>query len=89
MGLACVFVCGCGLHYCVASAHPFLLPPFLSLSQIGREYAAGRLLTGEVKKILIDVLTPMVAEHQAARATLTEEHVKAFMAVRPLQYARK
>merc|ERR1712217_481718 len=49
------------------------------LSQIGAEYAAGRLLSGEVKQICIDELTALVAEHQANMAQVTDEVVKHFM----------
>ena len=55
------------------------------LLQIGADYAAGRMLTGEVKAALIDTLTPMVLAHQAARAKVTDEIVKAYFAIRPLE----
>uniref|UniRef100_A0A0E0EA50 Tryptophan--tRNA ligase, cytoplasmic n=1 Tax=Oryza meridionalis TaxID=40149 RepID=A0A0E0EA50_9ORYZ len=48
------------------------------------EYKAGRMLTGEVKQRLIEVLSELVARHQRARAQATEEMVDAFMAIRPL-----
>jgi len=48
-------------------------------ARIGEEYAAGRLLTGEVKKILADVLTEIIEKHKAARAQVTDETVKHFM----------
>lgn len=38
-----------------------------------QEYRTGKLLTGEVKKILIDVLVAMVERHRRARAAVTEE----------------
>ncbi|KAI3797594.1 hypothetical protein L1987_32854 [Smallanthus sonchifolius] len=38
------------------------------------EYGSGRILTGEVKKRLIDVLTELVERHQAARAAVTDEN---------------
>eukprot|EP00923_Selenidium_pygospionis_P040150 GHVN01069495.1.p1 GENE.GHVN01069495.1~~GHVN01069495.1.p1 ORF type:complete len:258 (+),score=42.75 GHVN01069495.1:43-774(+) len=47
--------------------------------QIGRDYGAGKLLTGEVKEILIDLLTRLIAEHQERRAKVTDEEVKHFM----------
>lgn len=50
----------------------------------GEEYAAGRMLTGEVKKILIGILTQMTKDHQDARAAVTDEMVRNFMAVRPI-----
>lgn len=54
------------------------------LEEIGREYGAGRMLTGEIKGELIALLTEMVERHQAARAAVTEEVVDAFMAARPM-----
>lgn len=44
------------------------------------------MLTGEVKAELIEVLTQKVFRHQEARAAVTDEVVKAFMSVRPLQF---
>lgn len=38
-----------------------------------QEYRTGKLLTGEVKKYLIDVLVTMVERHRRARAAVTEE----------------
>lgn len=42
------------------------------------------MLTGEVKKILIGILTQMTKDHQDARAAVTDEMVRKFMAVRPI-----
>lgn len=50
----------------------------------GEDYAAGRMLTGEVKKALIEILTEMTKAHQEARAAVTDEDVRRFMAVRPI-----
>ena len=55
--------------------------------QIGEEYRSGRMLTSEIKQILIDTLVPMVQAHQAARARVTDDVVRAFMSVRPLEFA--
>lgn len=44
------------------------------------------MLTGEVKKELIEVLQVMVKEHQERRALVTAEVVQQFMAVRPLEF---
>ncbi|PRQ19619.1 putative tryptophan--tRNA ligase [Rosa chinensis] len=46
----------------------------------------ARMLTGQVKKRLIEVLTEIVERHRQARAAVTGEMVDAFMAVRPLPY---
>ena len=54
------------------------------LEKIGQEYGSGQMLTGEIKKILIDVLTEMVERHKVNRALVTEEMVDAFMSPRPL-----
>ena len=57
-----------------------------ALSQIGKDYSTGKLLTGEVKAKLVEVLAPMVLEHQAQRTKVTEEVVIHFMSVRPLEF---
>lgn len=62
----------------------FFLEDDEELEHIRKEYGSGRMLTGEVKKKLIDVLTEIVERHRAARAAVTDEMVDAFMAVRPL-----
>ncbi|KAF7124359.1 hypothetical protein RHSIM_Rhsim12G0003500 [Rhododendron simsii] len=62
----------------------FFLEDDAELEHIKREYGEGRMLTGEVKKRLGEVLTELVERHQRARATVTDEMVDAFMAVRPL-----
>lgn len=54
--------------------------------QIGVDYAAGKMLTGEVKAKLISVLQPMIAEHQARRLEVTDETVRTFMSVRELKF---
>jgi tryptophanyl-tRNA synthetase len=56
------------------------------LAQIGKDYGSGVMLSGEVKKELIGVLSDMVGEHQARRKDVTEEVVKEFMRVRELTY---
>lgn len=38
-----------------------------------QEYGKGRMLTGDVKKRLGEVLTELVDRHQKARATVTDE----------------
>ncbi|GJS79498.1 hypothetical protein Tco_0729379 [Tanacetum coccineum] len=54
------------------------------LERIGKEYGSGRMLTGDIKKRLVQVLSELVERHQAAWALVTDEMVDAFMAVRPL-----
>ncbi|XP_051185288.1 tryptophan--tRNA ligase, cytoplasmic [Lolium perenne] len=62
----------------------FFLEDDDELENIKKEYKEGKLLTGEVKQILIKVLSEMVERHKRARAQVTEEMVDAFMARRPL-----
>ncbi|XP_075508437.1 tryptophan--tRNA ligase, cytoplasmic-like [Primulina tabacum] len=62
----------------------FFLDDDAELEHIRTEYGAGRMLTGEVKQRLIEVLTEIVENHRSARAAVTDEMVDAFMAVRPL-----
>eukprot|EP00249_Psilotum_nudum_P004864 c18349_g1_i1 orf=396-1631(-) len=62
----------------------FFLDSDEELAQIKQEYGAGRMLTGEVKKRLIEVLAQMLERHRKARETVTDEMVDSFMAVRPM-----
>ncbi|GMG99892.1 hypothetical protein Nepgr_001732 [Nepenthes gracilis] len=64
----------------------FFLEDDAELEHIRAEYGAGRMLTGEVKKRLIEVLTELVERHRVARAAVTDETVDAFMAIRSLPY---
>lgn len=59
------------------------------LERIGKEYSSGRMLTGEIKQKLADVLTPIVLNHQKRREEATLEVVKQFMSVRPLEIRTK
>ena len=43
---------------------------------------------GEIKKELIDVITPMVLRHQKARALVTDDQVRTFMTPRKLNLSR-
>ncbi|XXG58783.1 hypothetical protein AAC387_Pa04g1000 [Persea americana] len=64
----------------------FFLEDEAELEDIKKEYGAGRMLTGEVKKRLIEVLSGLVERHRKARAAVTDEMVDEFMAVRPLPH---
>jgi len=56
------------------------------LEQIGKDYSSGALLTGEVKQILIQVLSDLVATHQKRKAEVTDEVLHKFMKIRPLEF---
>ncbi|KAI3842920.1 hypothetical protein MKW92_046703 [Papaver armeniacum] len=62
----------------------FFLDDDTELEHIKQEYGSGRMLTGEIKKRLTEVLTQLVERHCKARAAVTDAMVDAFMAVRPL-----
>ncbi|PQQ14881.1 tryptophan--tRNA ligase cytoplasmic [Prunus yedoensis var. nudiflora] len=62
----------------------FFVDDDAKLEVIRKEYGAGHVLTGEVKQLLIQVLTELVERHHRAGAAVTDEMVDAFMAVRPL-----
>jgi tryptophanyl-tRNA synthetase len=49
------------------------------LASIGGEYAAGRMLSGEIKAELISLLSEVVLAHQQRRAAVTDADVDAFM----------
>lgn len=48
------------------------------LNEIGEKYKKGEMLSGEIKKILIDVVVELVQNHQKKRNALTEEEIKYF-----------
>ncbi|CAH0689995.1 unnamed protein product [Spodoptera exigua] len=56
------------------------------LAEIKKEYESGVMLTGELKKEAIDVITPWVQEYQKRRATVTDEVVEQFFKLRPLKF---
>lgn len=64
----------------------FFLEDDEKLEQIKKDYSSGSLLTGELKKILIDTLTPIITSHQEARSKVTDELVKQFMTPRKLTF---
>ncbi|KAF1374779.1 hypothetical protein PFLUV_G00232630 [Perca fluviatilis] len=64
----------------------FFLEDDEQLEKIRQDYTSGALLTGELKKILIETLQPMIAEHQERRKQVTDETVKQFMTPRPLNF---
>uniref|UniRef100_A0A8C7F5R4 Tryptophan--tRNA ligase, cytoplasmic n=1 Tax=Oncorhynchus kisutch TaxID=8019 RepID=A0A8C7F5R4_ONCKI len=65
----------------------FFLEDDEQLEKIRQDYASGALLTGELKKRLIETLQPMITSHQERRKQVTEETVKQFMTPRPLNYS--
>jgi tryptophanyl-tRNA synthetase len=64
----------------------FFLESDERLAEIGRDYSSGAMLTGEVKKELIGVLTELVTAHQERRKNVTEDILKEYMSVRNLEF---
>lgn len=62
----------------------FFLEDDDKLDEIRRDYTSGNLLTGELKKLLIDKITPIVVEHQARRKAITDEELMKFFTPRQL-----
>lgn len=48
------------------------------LEKIASAYSTGKILTGEIKKLLADVLIAITQKHQQARSAVTEDMVKYF-----------
>lgn len=67
----------------------FFLEDDEKLEQIKQDYSSGKMLTGEIKKALIECLQPVVAEHIERRKKITEQDVKDFMSIRPLKFGEQ
>lgn len=65
----------------------FFLEDDEKLEEIRKSYSCGQMLSGEIKKCLIDVLQPLVAEHQRKRSLVEQEVLDRFFALRPLRFA--
>ncbi|THH16943.1 hypothetical protein EW146_g3776 [Bondarzewia mesenterica] len=57
----------------------FFLEDDEELENIGKEYRAGRLLTGQLKAKCVQVLQAFVKDFQDKRAKVTDDQVRAFM----------
>ena len=56
------------------------------LAHIAQEYGSGRMMSGEVKQKLIDVMSSFATDMQKRRAAVTDEMIEEFMRVRPLEF---
>lgn len=63
----------------------FFLEDDARLEEIRKSYSSGEMLSGELKKELIDLLTPLVTNLQEKRKTVTDDVVQQFMTPRPLK----
>lgn len=64
----------------------FFLEDDVRLEEIRRDYTAGKLLTGNLKKELIELLQQLVTELQERRSQVTDEVVQQFMTPRKLDF---
>uniref|UniRef100_A0A1B6KZX3 Tryptophan--tRNA ligase, cytoplasmic n=1 Tax=Graphocephala atropunctata TaxID=36148 RepID=A0A1B6KZX3_9HEMI len=64
----------------------FFLEDDEKLKSVEQEYSSGAMLTGELKKLLIETVTPIVQAHQQRRVEVSEEMVTKFMTPRPLRF---
>lgn len=52
------------------------------LKQIAKDYSTGKMLTGEIKQIVTDVINNMLKEHQDERAKITPEIYEKYFTMR-------
>jgi len=64
----------------------FFLEDDEKLEKIRCEYSSGEMLSGYLKKELIDLLTPMVIQHQEKRKLVTDDVIAEFMRPRQLNF---
>jgi tryptophanyl-tRNA synthetase len=62
----------------------FFLESDERLAEIKEKYGKGEMMTGEVKAILIEVLTQFITEFQERRKKITDDDIKKFLEVRPM-----
>ncbi|KRZ02459.1 Tryptophan--tRNA ligase, cytoplasmic [Trichinella zimbabwensis] len=65
----------------------FFLENDEKLHQLGNDYSSGTLLTGELKKELIELLQNIVKEHSKRREEITDNIVSQFTTPRQLKYS--
>merc|ERR1712025_1149888 len=64
----------------------FFLDDDVKLAELESSYRSGTLLSGFLKKELIDILQPMVASHQERRKLVTDQVIQQFMTPRKLNF---
>ena len=63
----------------------FFLEDDEKLAEIKQKYGSGEMMTGDVKKVLIEVLQKFVADFQERRKKVTNADVEKFTAVRKIE----
>ncbi|KAH8278658.1 hypothetical protein KR018_006655 [Drosophila ironensis] len=64
----------------------FFLEDDDKLQEVREAYSKGEMLTGEIKKLAVETLTPIVEQHQAARKLITDEVLDKYFELRPLKF---
>lgn len=64
----------------------FFLPDDDELERIRVAYTKGEMLSGELKAKAVEILQPIVAEHQTNRKLITDQVLDQFMAIRQLKF---
>jgi len=64
----------------------FFLEDDAKLEKIREEYTKGTMGTQQIKQELIDVVVPLVLNHQKAREKVTDDMVRTFMSPRKLKF---
>uniref|UniRef100_A0A1A9WZ16 Tryptophan--tRNA ligase, cytoplasmic n=1 Tax=Glossina brevipalpis TaxID=37001 RepID=A0A1A9WZ16_9MUSC len=65
----------------------FFLEDDTKLEEVRIAYSKGEMLTGEIKKLAVETITPIVEQHQVARKLVTDEILDEFMKIRPLCFS--
>eukprot|EP01125_Pyxidicula_operculata_P007024 TRINITY_DN2401_c1_g2_i1.p1 TRINITY_DN2401_c1_g2~~TRINITY_DN2401_c1_g2_i1.p1 ORF type:complete len:430 (-),score=125.38 TRINITY_DN2401_c1_g2_i1:40-1329(-) len=56
------------------------------VKRIGDEFSSGRMSSGQIKQELVDIIVPFIQKHQEARKQVTDDVVREFMKIRPLEF---
>lgn len=64
----------------------FFLHDDVELERVRVDYSSGAMLSGEIKKLAVETLQPIVAQHQESRVKVTDAILDQFMAQRKLNY---
>ncbi|OWR46981.1 putative Tryptophanyl-tRNA synthetase [Danaus plexippus plexippus] len=56
------------------------------LAEIKKQYESGEMLTGELKKIAIETITPIITDYQQRRVKVTDDVMNEFFAIRKLNF---
>ncbi|KAI9584472.1 tryptophan--tRNA ligase, cytoplasmic [Glossina fuscipes] len=65
----------------------FFLEDDTKLEEVRIAYSKGEMLTGDLKKLAIETVAPIVEQHQAARKLVTDDILDEFMKIRPLNFS--